>query len=216
MRDRRSPKSNGDVPLIDGVRCARSDRNSKCRGVGLSHLILRNRLADGGARTGIGWPSRMDLVGGCGLAQITRVNDARVSKTQRTGLPPHHLKARRILVPMNNTYAARMAHGRMMSTVGIRRTSEWFQMSPKGILKTRMSPTSSSPSRQDCPPAGRTSVVLPPDVAYGRPTTCHPPDSSLNRSPTWGCIGKIRVVPACSGGVSQGVAAGRAWPFGAS
>lgn len=40
------------MPLIDGVRCAASDRNSKCRRVGLSHLILLNRLADGGSTNG--------------------------------------------------------------------------------------------------------------------------------------------------------------------
>src|SRR5690348_6684230 len=57
--------------------------------------------------------------------------------TERKGLPPRHLKTRRILVPRNKTYAARMAHRRMRSTVGIRRTSEWFHTSPEEILKTR-------------------------------------------------------------------------------
>jgi hypothetical protein len=36
---------------------------------------------------------------------------------------------------MNKTYAARMAHRRMRSTVGIRRMGEWFQMSPEETLK---------------------------------------------------------------------------------
>src|SRR5215470_19751977 len=34
----------------------------RCR-VGLAHLILRNRCADGGARAGVRWPARMGLVG---------------------------------------------------------------------------------------------------------------------------------------------------------
>jgi hypothetical protein len=36
---------------------------TRCRRVGVAHLILRNRGADGGARTGVRGPARMGLVG---------------------------------------------------------------------------------------------------------------------------------------------------------
>src|SRR5207237_95110 len=43
---------------------------TRSRRVGLSHLILRNGLADAGARTGVSQPARMGLVGCDGVPKI--------------------------------------------------------------------------------------------------------------------------------------------------
>src|SRR5215831_16572199 len=63
------------LPLLCISRRAASGRHlrrvltGRCR-VGLAHLILRNRCADGGARAGVRWPARMGLVGRDGQPKI--------------------------------------------------------------------------------------------------------------------------------------------------
>src|SRR5262245_38518537 len=71
----------------------------RCR-VGLAHLILRNRGADGGARAGVRWPARMGLVGRegqpkianlqQGLFRIERSSDRGVLSTLVALGKPHH------------------------------------------------------------------------------------------------------------------------------
>jgi hypothetical protein len=55
-----------------------------CGRVGLAHLILRNRFADGGARTGVSRPARMGLVG-CGGAPKIAIREQGLFLVTRPG-----------------------------------------------------------------------------------------------------------------------------------
>jgi len=93
------------LPLLCISRRAASGRHlrrvltGRCR-VGLAHLILRNRCADGGARAGVRWPARMGLVGRDsqpkiailqqGLFRIERLSDRGILSTLvALGTPGH-------------------------------------------------------------------------------------------------------------------------------
>ena len=178
------------LPLLCISRRAASGRHlrrvltRRCR-VGLAHLILRNRCADGGARAGVRWPARMGLVGRDsqpkiailqqGLFRIERLSDRGILSTLvALGTPRHGgMIAPRRSNSLRADFLMRAPHPHLSHT---------------GLFH----------------PLDPHVGVFDPVAGVGPAHHFPLPGESVMRSPIWSCAGKMRMVPGGSGGGMPG------------
>jgi len=134
--------------------------------VGLAHLILRNRGADGGARAGVRGPARMGLVGRDGVPKIT---------LRKHGLFP----------------VQRSCDRDFLSTLVASGTPRHWRDDSADEVQARFTLTFSyAPHILTSVTLGcstrwtRTWAFFPPAVVYGRPLTCYLLRSSASWSPS--------------------------------